>query len=427
MKNFKHIVSFIFLLTLVYSCKKEDNLLGNTALKSDFLMDSEGVDTFNLQSSMFLEDSLISSNLSSVLLGSYVDPIFGEFNSEFYTQFQLSGLSPSFGDLSTIKIDSVVLGLEYNGYYGGLDQQVFEVYELKQDLFLDSVYYSFQTKDVYETNLMNVEKSQIQPDPINQSVIAGLKVDPQLRLHLDTSFARRILNMSGSNPDIFSSNEKFRSYFKGLNIRVNNSNQSVGKGGVFYFNLNDPLSKLTIYYSQSGIKKTFDLLINNECADFNHIKINNPSKITDAILNPALTEEEVYLQANKTRVHYTFNTINQIPKNAIIHSAKLELPVSYESFDNFYPSSELVASTKLKSSDNYFYSINQSATYSDFSKSYVFDLRDYVQLVVNNKIENNGVYLNSKKMLTSSERIVLNGTKTINKKQPKLNIIYTIK
>jgi hypothetical protein len=71
------------------------------------------------------------------------------------------------------------------------------------------------------------------------------------------------------------------------------------------------------------------------------------------------------------------------------------------------------------------YSLEQEATYSDFSKSYTLDVRDYVQEIVNGKIENLGIYLSPEKMLFSAERIVFNGPNSLNKKQPKLKIIYT--
>lgn len=432
MKSLPFILISLVSLLFFTSCKKEDTLLGKDGLDDNVFLDSEAIDTFSIETSMFVEDSLISSNLTTALLGSFNDPVLGKCQSEIYTQFQLAGLSPDFGDLSSIVIDSFVLGLEYRGYYGSLDPQTFEVYQLQEDLHIDSTYYSFQTKAVSATNLVQTGKGTLTPDPINPTVIDDIEVESQLRLHLDTNFAKSIINETVNNPSSFTSNENFNTYFRGLNIKVNNPGQSSGKGAMLYFNLNDPLSKLTIYYTQDGVKRTFDLLINDECADFNHIIIENSAKVQEVIDNPSSGNKEFYIQANKSRAVVKFTTINNIPKNAIIQYASLELPVSFYNYDAFYPSTELSVSTRISATNNQLYLLGDEnnnllkPNFNNFDKNYVINVRKYVQDVVNGTISNEGLFLSPSKMLTSSERIVFNGVNTLNKKKPKLKIIYTI-
>lgn len=400
--------------------------LGKDGLNSDIFLNSDAIDTFQLETYTVEEDSLISSNLPVAILGSYNDPEFGTFKSEFYTQFHLSGLNPNFGNLATIAIDSFVLGLEYKGHYGNLNPQRFEVFELSENLYLDSTYYSFQKKATKTTNLILANHDIIIPDPSSQTIIGTEKVKSQLRIFLDTNFARSMMVEAATNNGNFSTNDKFLSYFKGLNVRVNNPSQNSGEGGIFYFNLNAPLSKLTIYYRKSGEKKTFDFLINDACADFNHIEVDHTGKnIADVILNPSLGQKTFYAQANKARAIVKFKTIDNIPKNSVIQYAKLEIPVSYYSGDVLYPSSTISIATKISSTDNKLYNLNVTGEYSKTSKSYIIDVRDYVQKIVTGKIENLGVYLSPAKMLTSAERIIFNGPLSENKKQPKLHIIYT--
>lgn len=401
-------------------------LLGKNALDSDAYLDSQAIDTFTLETYTHVEDSLASSNLSTALLGSYNDPVTGIFESEIYTQLQLSALSPEFGDISAIKIDSFVLGMEYRGYYGKPDPQYFEVYQMQEGISRDSTYYSFTTKAVASQDLVQTGKNIVVPDTDNPTIIDGREVDAQLRLHLDTNFARNLITEADNNPATFESNENFLAYFKGLNIKVNNSSQAPGEGAILYFNLYDPLSKLTIYYTaDDGQKKTFDFLINDECANFNHITINNSPAVQQVIDNPALGQGQFFAQANKSRAVIKFTTLGQIPKNAVIQYAKLELPVSSYTYDVFYPSPQITSATRISASDPNLYSLNQIAEFSGDQKNYVLDVRDYVQQVVNQQIENMGIYLSPSKMLTSAERIVFNGTNSTNKKQPKLKIIYT--
>lgn len=406
--------------------------IGKDGLDSDAFLDSQAIDTFSLESYMSVEDSLVSSNLSTSLLGSYNDPVFGKVESEIYVQFLPSGLSPDFGDLSSIKIDSFVLGMEYKGFYGNLDPQNFEVYQLMEDIHNDSTYYSFQTKLVSTgSSLVAPGKNIITPDPVTPIKIGAVEVESQLRLYLDTNFARDMIEETVNNPSNFENNENFLAYFKGLNIKVNNASQASGEGAMLYFNLNDPLSKLTIYYTQAGVSKEFDLLIDSDCADFNHITMTNSAKVQALIDNPSLGQNEFYAQANKSRAVVKFTTIDKIPKNAIIQYAKLELPVSFYNYDAFFPSPILNVSTKISPTDDQLYLLkNESGVqvfgeYNNYDKNYVIDVRKYVQDVVNGEISNEGIYLSSTKMVTSTERVVFNGINSNNKEQPKLKIIYT--
>ena len=427
MKKFVLSIPFLLLVVLaVVSCKKEETNVGKGGLNSGFLLDSDAVDTFSLITYSKVDDSLLSSNTGTAMLGSYNDPIFGMVESEFYAQFRLSGLSPNFGDLNTIAIDSFVLGLEYKDYYGTLDEQSFEVYELGDDLHKDSIYYKDQVKLVKGNDLIELGKNINEPKPFTSTIIGSEAVDPQLRLFLDTNLARSIMEEATNNPSSFESNENFLSFFKGLNVRVNNLSQSVGKGGILYFNLNEPLSKLTIYYKLAGEAKTFDLLINSESADFNHVTTDNSGTDVEAVLtDKALGEQTFYAQANNARGVIEFPSIDQLPKNAVIQSAKLELPVSYYTGDDYFPSTTISVSTTLSPDNDDLFSIGVTGTYSDFSKSYILDIRDYMQQIVSGEVQNLGLRVAPSKMISSAERIVFNGAKSTLKKQPKLYLIYT--
>lgn len=425
MKDFVIIPSLILAFTFV-SCKKESSFIGKNGIDQNDLLVNGAIDTFQLETYSELEDSALSSNTETALLGSYVDPVFGKVRSEFYTQLKLEGLNPDFGDLSTIVIDSFVLGLEYRSYYGKLDPQKFEVYRLAQGLSMDSTYYSFQTRAVEGLDLLDPNKSVLIPDPTKQIKIGSNMVGSQLRLYLDTNLARTLMAETKINPAVFSSNENFIGYFKGLNVRSNNTNQAEEEGAILYFNLTAPNSKLTIYYKSNGVQKDFDFLIDGSCADFNHVSIDNEGKKPKQLItNPGLGSQEFYAQANYARGLVKIPYLNKIPKNSVIQYAKLELPVSFYSLDPYFPSSILGVSTKINFTDERLYSIKVVGEYSDLTKSYVIDLKDYIQQILSKNIENRGVYVSPSRMVNSAERIVFNGSNTIYKKKPKLYLIYT--
>lgn len=424
------VLSATFLLSslLIVSCKKKDTLIGQNTIDQTDLLNSGGVDTFSLITFSIAEDSVISDNPAFGIVGSYHDPVFGNVNSEIYTQFRLSGLYPDFGDINAIVMDSFVLGLEYAGYYGKLGSQTFEVYEINDPngLSIDSTYYSFSTFSTSATNLVPAGNETMEIDPSAVTVIGDDTVDTQLRLYLDTNLAKSIIQETVNNPSTFDSNDNFLDFFKGLHIKTNNGPQSSGEGALCYFSLNDALSKLTMYYTQDGVAKTFDLLINSECADFNHVDVDNSGTEVQQVVNDTISGlQEFYAQSFGSRAVMQIPGLDNIPANAIVHKATLVLPIQYQSSSDFGPGSDISVSTRIAAGDNNFYSIGTTGTYSDADKAFTIDLRAYVQAVVSGDLENTELIFSPILFITSGDRIVFNGPQTVNKAKPKLSIVYT--
>ena len=272
---FRILFLFGIMSIALISCKKKEYQLGSDLIDQENLLQGTSMDTFDIISYTIIEDSIISDNASNVLLGSYNDPYFGELSSSFYTQLRLAGVDPNIGDPSTIVIDSFVLGLEYLGYYGELDDQTFEVYELDESLSLDSTYYSFSSLANKGINLVPFENSVISPKPFEPTIVGDDSLSAQLRIYLDTNLARTLITEATSGSSTFSSNDEFLEFFKGIYITTNNSAQTQGEGAAFYFDINDPSSKATIYFHQDTIATFLELLINSECADFTNVQVSN--------------------------------------------------------------------------------------------------------------------------------------------------------
>lgn len=418
-------LSATFLITLFFgaSCTKKDSALGANVLDPNDLLNSAQVDTFSLKTFTIGQDSVITDNAAYTVLGSYNDPKFGTFNASFYTQLSLSGVNPDFGDVSQITVDSVVLGLEYSGYYGDLSPQTVEVYRISEDLHLDSTYYSFSSKIIGSHNLVYPGYGTFTPDPDGITVIGDDTVDTQLRIKMRNSFGKNLIDEAASGGTNFSSNENFQDFFKGLYVKVNNPVQTSGKGGVFYFNINDPLSKMTIYYTQATEQKSFDFLINSDCADFNHVEINNAGKPVQTVINDTISgQTEFYAQAFKSRAVVDIPGIKNLPSNAIIHKAELVLPVQYQTGSKYLPSDELSVSVEI---ENVLSGIGVFGLYDDYKKQYTVDVTNYVQALVTGEVSTTELILSPRFFVISAERIIFNGTNTINKKKPQLVITYT--
>ncbi|MFN5844360.1 MAG: DUF4270 family protein [Flavobacteriia bacterium] len=419
---FRLSATFLIVFAALISCKKKDSSIGNSVLNQNDLLNSAQVDTFSLTTYTILEDSAITDNPAYAVLGSYNDPKFGTVDAGFYTQFRLSGVNPNFGT-APISIDSIVLGLEYVNYYGDLSSQTVEVYQMTEDIDLDSTYYAFTTKANNGIDLVEPGYGTFTPDPDGITIIGEDTVDTQLRIRLKNSLAQALIAEASSGGANFTTNENFVSYFKGLNVRVNNGAQASGRGGIFYFNLNDPLSKMTIYYEQDGTKKRFDFLINSECADFNHVAINNTGKPVQSVINDTISgQKEFYAQAFKSRAVVRIPGLQNLPEKAVIHKAQLVLPIQYQNGAKYQPADELSVSVFFNGSLS---GIGVFGFYDYSFKQYTVDVRNYVQAFVANEVISDELILSPRLFITSAERVIFNGPETINKMKPKLIVTYT--
>jgi len=427
--NFHYLTRFALVMGLslfVVACKKKDTSVGSGTLDENEILNGITTDTFDLITYTVAEDSIITDNGPNGLLGSYNDPKFGTFNASVYTQLRIANVNPNFGDISTIIMDSVVLALEYAGYYGDLSDQTFEVYELDESLSIDSTYYSFTTKSIKTTNLVPVGKGTISPRPTEKSIVGGDTVDAQIRIHLDTNFAKTIIAEAASGGTTFSSNENFLNYFKGLYIKTNNGFQAPGVGAALYVKLNDPSSKVTMYFRQGGIFKTYDLLLNSSCADFTHVDLNsNGTSVDEVVQNNSLGKKEYYAQALKHRAVVKIPGLINLPKKTIIHKAELSLPIQYQTGYRYKPGIAVSVATKVKSTDNFYTGLSALGEFDETRKLFFIDIRDYAQSIVIGELENTGLVISPRFFINSAERIVFNGLNTTNKTKPKLILTYT--
>ena len=416
--------AFFILISVAVGCKKKRNPVGADALPPGSEMSSAGVDTFSLYTYVVEEDSIESMDPQFNLIGSYNDAVFGQVNSGFFTQITLSGFSPDFGDFNDIIMDSCVLAFEFGGYYGEISEQLFEVYEITEELSRDSTYYHYSTVPTDAQQLVPTANNEglITPDPLVSAIVGNDTVNPQLRIPLDTTFARDLLVLASNSAD----DETFLTDMKGLNVKVNNGSQNIGEGGIFYLTSATAASKLTVYYTINGEQEEFDFLISNSAIDFNNTTFDYTSTPVEQVLNDStLGQDMYYAQSFVSRAKVDFPTLDNLPEDVIIHEATLELPLTYFTGDKLYPSSEVSVSAELFDGDDTKYIIDPSVPFSQTEKSYTIDLRSYVQNVLNGEVQNKGLFISPRLFNTTTERIIFNGPNTLNKKAPKLNIVYT--
>ena len=196
-------------LAFFFSACEEPDIIGMDVLPG---VDSIGIefwDTTSIISYSEIEDSVRTDETTSNLLGSFKDPVFGTTSASFYTQVRLSSNDVDFG--TSPVFDSLILSLAYSGYYGdtSVSQNVI-IYELTEDIYRDSNYYSNQSFLFIKPNLANYK---FLPNPNDSVYVDGEMQAPQLRINFDQILGDKFLQAASSD---LTDNDNFLKFCKGL-------------------------------------------------------------------------------------------------------------------------------------------------------------------------------------------------------------------
>lgn len=427
----------LVVLTLTY-CKKEDNFIGSELQKEDLGVNQ--LTNFNIITYTKESDSLRADELSTATLGSMNDPDVGKTESSFYSQLRLPVDNVDFagsGSLSDIVLDSVVLALEYSGYYGSLDPQSFEVMEITEDMFIDSAYFNGKSFATNPTNLV-VPSSRVQtPDPNSSVFTASDSFPAQLRLKLDNSFGQKIIDESGNIS--LSDNDNFLQFLKGIEVKVNNPAQGSNQGAVLLLNLISVNSAVTLYYRDTAAKDTltFDLLMNTNCARVNkNVHDYTGTLVANQLADSTLGSDKVYvqgLQGLKTEINLT-DVMRLKDSNIIINKAILKLPVDNTAGNDFDPIEQILI---IRNENNLKYLLldqtmfagqagldNVGGQWNEDDSQYEFTITRYLNNLLNGNFPNNRLTLETISAMVTPNRTVFYGHNSVVEK-PMLTITYT--
>lgn len=422
---------FVLAGGVISSCKKSKTAIGTEALDVADLLASGGIDTFQLVTYSVDEDSIPTDYQAFGTLGAFHDPQLGIMDGSIYTQFNIGGkMSLTGGPLDVV--DSVVLSLSYGGYYGKLDPQTFEVYELTEGLDINSTYYRFTTKTTTGVDLVEPASATQTPDTKNAVYVGPTGSDslnPQLRLRLNNALGVQFVQDVLAGNSAFNSSAEFLSsgYFKGLKIKVANSSPAQGTGGLLYIKMGNQQTRLTVYFKLQGdiTQRTLVFSLNNSATFFNHMDFNRTGHhVANVLANPAEGQTNFYAQRFGILGVIEVPTISNLSSKAVISNCLLSLPIAHHFASKYTPSP--VLDLRIKNDEGNYVYIG-GAAYESAQKSYVFDLRAYAQGIVSGKIENKPIYIfPSISTFTSlGDRVVFNGSATSYKTKPKLVLKYT--
>lgn len=431
-------VAWLSLFALLLNCKKDESFIGRELQNED--LNVSKIDNFTILTHTTLADTLRADEISISTLGSMNDMVMGKTNSSFFTQLRIPVDNVNFsgtGPLTNIILDSVVLSLEYEDHYGSLNAQNFEVYEVNEEIEIDSAYYNGKSFTNLGTNLVQPGIGTQTPDPNSIVYADGDTLPAQLRLKLANSFGQTILNESGNST--LSDNESFSQFMKGIEVKVNNPGQNTGEGAILLFDLLSANSKVTLYYRDTAEKDTtkFELLINTFTARVNlNTHDYTGTQVAAQISDSTLGQNEVYiqgLQGVKTEVNFD-DILRLRDSGIIINKAVLTMPVDFTTGSSFEPNPQLLVirneeGNKFLIPDQTMFAgtaglANVGGEWNEDDSQYEFVITRYINNILNGKFPNNNLTLETVSSMVTPNRAVFFGHNSVMNK-PKLTITYT--
>ncbi len=432
------------------SCNKS-SILGLEVQPPNDLIGADYQDTLTLHTQTVKEDTLRTSGLSTLLLGKYLDPVFGEASSSIYTQLRLVANAPTFG--VNPRCDSVRLSLIYAGSYGKKlrKEQIVSVYDLNSTMDINTPYYS--NSEIPYNNAALVDYKFI-PRPSDSVRIdtSKTKYAPQLRIPLPTEFGKRILDKQHTTD--LATNANFMQYIKGFRISTEKtSGLNPSEGNLLSFSMGTSL--VSIYYTYYDTLRQKDtqavhILTLSSVARFMQFKHDYTQANADVqkqvVQKPAPINNDIcYAQGAsglKTLIKFP-NLVTWGKKDFIgINGAELVITAVSNYKDTFsLPPSLILYGISDDGIHNfplpdafdgsdYFGGFLKTDTLTKTS-TYTFTITRYIQQIISGSLKNNGLFLAVENGASSPHRIEFGGGNAIltgggeNKYKLKLNVTYT--
>ncbi len=435
----------LLLLLALFACKKDPYEIGIDLLPASDTLNVRSTDTCTVEAFSMLQDSMRTDKSTSLIMGSMIDPVFGKITSSFYSQLRLQTEGVDFGKNPVL--DSLVLMMVYNGYYGDtLTKQNVKVYEISQDFEYDSTFFSNQNLGTYPTLLADQD---FIPNITDSVSVGGTKVVAHLRINLNklTNYlGNKILNAPAS---ALATNSAFIKFMKGLYVQSTPVN---GKGALMNFSITNGVSKMVAYFHNGDDPQDdslhYDILMNESCAHFTHIEHNGyldaRQDLKQQLLNhdSAQGANQLFLQGMagvKVKLKFPYMKNFGLGKVVAINEAILELK-NLETDTTYSPPPSLIM-IRQDSVGRIGYMVDENegssyfgGTYNETTRSYYFRLTQHMQKVLLNSYSNHfDIYIvvnNPIRSTMTPNRIVLGGPNPLtpgdNSNRLRLKVTYTV-
>ena len=313
--SYKSLILFCVFSFILFSCKDPSEIGLDIHPESDRILIKNNSDFFNFSMNTLSEDSLRTDEPVRLLLGNLTsDPVFPKSNAHFITNLLLPSNNISFGDITNIIVDSVILQYVIDDYYGNEIQTFPNLYvsKLTDPIYKDSSYYSNYPVVYSQSELVSVNNIVVQ-DSNSVSII---------KISIDNSIGQEIID--GGNA--LSSNEDFLQYFYGLKVTtVNPSNLNLANDNtILYLNADNQKSKFSIYYRDISVNDSvmsFDLILGGDAARvnlFNQKNVQQLNASTDSCYVQSMSSYITSIQFNN------LENIRDTLNNKVINKVNLK-------------------------------------------------------------------------------------------------------
>ncbi len=313
--SYKSLILFCVFSFILFSCKDPSEIGLDIHPESDRILIKNNSDFFNFSMNTLSEDSLRTDEPVRLLLGNLTsDPFFPKSNAHFITNLLLPSNNISFGDITNIIIDSVILQYVIDDYYGNEIQTFPNLYvsKLTDPIYKDSSYYSNYPVVYSQSELVSV----------NNTVVKDSNSVSIIKISIENYIGQEIID--GGNA--LSSNEDFLQYFYGLKVTtVNPSDLNLANDNtILYLNADNQKSKFSIYYRDVSVNDSvmsFDLLLGGDAARVNLFNQKNIQQLNASY-------DSCYVQSMSSYMtSIQFNNLESIKdtlKNKVINKVNLK-------------------------------------------------------------------------------------------------------
>ncbi|MEQ9312472.1 MAG: DUF4270 family protein [Cytophagales bacterium] len=359
----------------LWSCTNKENISAPDIGNGDNLK-AILVDTFNIETSTFLRDSIVTSSASTLLVGKVENENFGTTTCNAFLQTAITG--NNFLNIENPQFDSMILVLRPNYVFGNPDASIkMGVHRLKEGFDLNKSY-------------LASESLEYDKDTLAEVIFSAQDIqDENLRINL-SELGKKFFN--DRELEFFDDPLDFIEYFKGLALITKTS-----EGSVIGFEV-DPASSTTstitsgiFLYYRTSVDSTADTTfykfpISVNYQRFNQISHDRPPLLSDLKANnqkisSELTNDEVFLLAGTgiiSRFDFpTFKNLRNLHRSIIVEQAILSIDANVDNDDYYSPPLELFL-FKVDSNDNLdLYNGGEVGSGSRFNNTYSLDVTSY--------------------------------------------------
>ena len=430
----------IGMLMAFVACRKSPETIGNNLISDSNYIVPFHTDTTEIVCHSYF-DSVSTKNTSYTLLGSMKDPVFGNSEAGFFTQFRLSLAGQSFGESPVL--DSLVLQLCIANYYGDTNVlQTARVYELTDTLSSSSSYYNHSVIEYNPVDLANGH--QFYPRPkTSKNVVGGDTVNHAIiRIPLNSTLGEYLMNL---DTVAYSQPDYFKESFKGLYVTCDPVSQP---GAITSISLTDnTYSLLQLYYHNAATPDKamrYDYYVTTSDSYFNHIDhdyTQGSPEFVDQLMNGNMEagQQTVYLQCMggvRTRI-YMPNLEHWADSlegsHIVINEAKLVLPVNTTLTDSLFrlPTNFILLGFNADSTTyllpDYYEGTNYfGGSYNSREQAVIFRISEYMQGIISGKKENHGLSFGINGAGYNAYRMIVNGPESNEANKMRLEVTYSL-